>query len=320
VKAFLVVIALATPAFAESKADALFDKGKKQLAAKKYAEACATFEKVDKLDTGIGAKLNVAKCFEEWGKLATAYRWYADAEKMAKDSQDKRAPKIKKLVEELDADVPKLTIMLPAGVDPSDVTIQLDGKPVDVIGAELRVDPGRHVIEYEAGGVKKRKDVPALDRGASTEVTLDVPKDLPKKPKLNPEQPDGAKQPPPPPPVTASNGKTRKIAGIAIGGAGLVGLGVAGFITLDARSTYNDAIASRCMGAKDLCDAEGVRITGDARSKANVATVVSIIGVVAIAGGVVLYVTAPKQNRERAAYLAPSVNREGAGVVLGGRF
>ena len=53
-------IALATTsAFAESKVDALFKQGKEQLAAKKYAEACATFEEVDKLEPGIGAKLNV---------------------------------------------------------------------------------------------------------------------------------------------------------------------------------------------------------------------------------------------------------------------
>ena len=87
----LVIAALvlaAAPALAETKADQLFKKGKKLLADKKYAEACATFEKVDKLDPAIGAKLNVAKCFEEWGKLAIAYRWYAEAEKLAKDTND----------------------------------------------------------------------------------------------------------------------------------------------------------------------------------------------------------------------------------------
>src|SRR5690349_3185301 len=78
----------------KSEADALFKKAKKLHADKKYAEACPMFEKSDALDSGIGAKLNVAKCYEDWGMLARAYRWYADAEKMARDAGDKRASKI----------------------------------------------------------------------------------------------------------------------------------------------------------------------------------------------------------------------------------
>src|SRR5688500_10907477 len=155
-KALLVaaIMLAAAPAIAETKADALFKKGKKQLADKKYAEACATFEKVDKLEPAIGAKLNVAKCFEEWGKLAIAYRWYVEAEKQAKDTNDKRADKIKELVETLDADVPRLTILLPQGIDATDVAVTLDGKPVEIFGAELRVDPGRHSIQYDIAGGK----------------------------------------------------------------------------------------------------------------------------------------------------------------------
>src|SRR5207249_2684753 len=93
--ALLFVIVSTATAAAENKADALFDKGKDLLKKRKYAEACPTFEKVDELDPAVGAKLFVAKCYEEWGKLAHAYRWYQDAEKMANDTNDKRAAKIK---------------------------------------------------------------------------------------------------------------------------------------------------------------------------------------------------------------------------------
>src|SRR5678816_3202397 len=104
------------PAWAEN-ADQLFKKGKDLLAAKRYTEACPTFEKVDKLDPGIGAKLNVAKCYEEWGRLGTAFRWYRDAEQMARDTKDDREPKIHELILALDADVPKLTLKIPADAD-----------------------------------------------------------------------------------------------------------------------------------------------------------------------------------------------------------
>ena len=54
-----LVAALASPASAD-KADKLFQKAKKLHGDKKFAEACPTYEEVDKTDPAIGSKLNVA--------------------------------------------------------------------------------------------------------------------------------------------------------------------------------------------------------------------------------------------------------------------
>lgn len=305
-RALLIVMCLASAASAETKVDALFKKGKQQLADKKYDEACKTFEEVDKLEPGIGAKLNVARCYEEWEKLAIAYRWYADAQNMANSTNDKRASKIKELIDALDTDVPRLTIKLPAKIDPGAAAVQLDGKPFTELGAEQRVDPGPHVIDYQSGKTAKKKTV-NMERGASTEVEL----------VFDP----GATmigQKPPPPPSSPTN--TRKVLGIASTSAGVIALGVAGVMTLTARSKYNAAIDDHCMGETNLCDAEGLSATNNAKKRANHATIVSIVGAVAIAGGVVLYLTAPKTSREKAAYLAPSVGSDSAAVIFGGRF
>lgn len=321
--AMLLVLACAHPALAETKADALFKKGKKQLAEKRYAEACATFEKVDNLDPGIGAKLNVAKCYEEWGKLARAYRWYADAEKMATDTNDKRGPKIKELIDTLSPDVPRLTIKLPDGADVLKASVTLDGETVaaSAFGKEQRVDPGPHVIAYQVNGEKKTKTVP-LERGGDTEVTLEIPKGKPTK--VEPDPGGGGntgKRGPPPPVVEPAPSNTRKIAAIALTGAGVLGFGIAGYLALDARSTYNDALARHCGGAKNMCDPAGNSITDASRSRANKATLIAIVGAAAVAGGVVLYVTAPKAHGDtHAMYLAPSVSHEGGGVVFGGGF
>jgi tetratricopeptide (TPR) repeat protein len=306
--AALVVVLAVAPAAAENQADTLFKKGKKLLAEKRYLEACNTFESVDKLDPGIGAKLNVAKCYEEWGKLSKAYDWYADALKMANDTKDKRADKIKELVDTLDADIPRLTIKVPEGVDPVAAKITFDGKPFTELGKELRVDPGPHVIEFFANGETKTKNAP-LERGGSREVTLEIPRTV--------ARPVG------PTSTSGSPGRTRKIIGIGLGSAGLVAMGVAGYLTLDARSTYNDALDAHCMGASDTCNDEGLRITADARSRANKATIITLVGVAAVAGGVVLYLTAPKSAESAtrtSLYLAPSVDSDGAAVILGGGF
>lgn len=303
----LALVCLSSVAAAESKVDTLFKRGKQQLADKKYAEACATFEEVDKLEPGIGAKLNVARCYEEWEKLAVAYRWYDDAQKMAVDTKDKRAAKIKELIDALDSDVPRLTIKLPAKIDPDAAAVKLDGKAFTELGTELRVDPGQHVIDYQSGTTAKKKTV-NLERGASTEVELVF-------------DPGATMIGQKPPPAAKEPTNTRKVLGIASTSAGVIALGVAGVLTLTAKSKYNAALDDHCMGETNLCDAEGLSATKNARKRANIATVVSIVGGVAIAAGVVLYVTAPKKtNTEKRAYLAPSVSSDSAAVILGGRF
>lgn len=302
----LALVCLSSVAAAESKVDMLFKRGKQQLADKKYAEACATFEEVDKLEPGIGAKLNVARCYEEWEKLAVAYRWYDDAQRMAVDTKDKRVAKIKELIDALDSDVPRLTIKLPAKIDPGAAKVLLDGKAFTELGTELRVDPGQHVIDYQSGTTAKKKTV-NLERGASTEVELVFDAGA----TMVGQKPPPAKEPT----------NTRKVLGLASTGTGVIALGVAGVLTLTAKSKYNAALDDHCMGETNLCDAEGLSATKNARKRANHATIVSIVGGVAIAAGVVLYVTAPKKtNTEKRAYLAPSVSSDSAAVIFGGHF
>jgi len=316
-----VLVAASSPASAD-KADKLFKKGKKLLAEKKYADACAAFEQVDKIDPGIGAKLNVARCFEEWGRLATAYRWYIDAEVMASASKDDRATKIKELAAELDTNVPRVTIKVPEGANPDVLaTLTIDGKPVavDTLGIEQRVDPGPHLIEFVVDGTKKKKMAP-VERGGSSEVTLDIPKGKGKpKPKtIVKKQGDSEPEPEPPP----APGRTQRIAGITLIATGGVAIGVASALTLSARGSYKDALEEHCMGSTSMCSAEGLTITGDARSRANIATVVSIAGGAAIIGGVVLYLIAPRAatDGEHALYLTPTVGDDGGGLVFGGRY
>jgi hypothetical protein len=306
-----LVVALAGPAHAD-KADTLFKKAKRLLADKRYAEACKTFEDVVKLDPkAIGGLLNAGKCYEEWGQLARAYTWYEKALTTAAEAKDDREPKIKELLDELDVNVPRLTIKVPEGADLAIVaTLTLDGRPVDqaTLGQENRVDPGPHVIEFTVDGKKKKKMAP-VERGGSSEITVDIPK-------AKPKGPDEPEETPVVPPPTGDPGRGRKIAGIVVGSAGIVAIGIAGGLTLQARGKYLDAIDQHCGGSPSNCTQEGLDITRDARSRANVMTVVTLVGVAAVAGGVILYLTAPKAG----VYVAPEVTGDGAGAVLGGTF
>ncbi len=324
VAAIAVVLGLWSGTAVADTADALFKKAKKLLADKKYADACAMFEKVDELDPKIGAKLNVANCFEQWGRLAVAYRWYSDAHRLAIQSKDDRAPRIKERLDEVDLNVPRVTIRVPSGADPAVITkLTLDGRAMVLasLGEEQRVDPGPHVIEYTVNGETKKKMAP-VERGGSSEVELELPKVGATKTGMKVQHGATAQDrvlvgaPPSP-------GRTQRIVGISLASAGVVAVGVAGVLTLGARGRYNDAIDAHCMGSTTMCDPDGLTITADARHTANLATIVTLLGGAAVAGGIVLYVIAPSKPRAsdaHALYVEPRVGSSSGAIVFGGRF
>lgn len=301
------------------RADALFKKGKRLLAEKRYADACAAFEDSDRTDPGIGAKVNVARCYEEWGKLGTAWRWYADAERMALDTKDPRAKKIHTLIAELEPDVPKLTIKLPPNASPVNLGLTLDGARLDpgALGTAQRVDPGPHQIAYNLNGQPLEKTV-AIERANAIDVVLDPPARH-RTPRHTPDgdtEPDDADTD-----ASRDPGRNRRWIGLGVAGAGAVALGVAGIVTLRARSDYHHALDAHCRGDKDMCDPTGQAAADRARHRANLATIVSLGGVAAVAGGLAIYFLAPHAaHDEHALYLTPEVSTEHGSLVFGGTF
>ncbi len=322
-KRFIVILlALSSLAYAgdKEKADSLFKQGKKLMGEKKYADACEAFEQSMKLDPGIGTELIIARCYEEWGKLAHAYKAYKSALKMAKEASDNRADKIEGLLNQLDPTVPRLTMHVPKDADTSSVTI--DGAPVEDITQPIVLDPGPHKVEYAtAGGSKKSKTIP-IEKGGNYDANL---LDLPPKPG---EVVDHKPPPPPPPPphvAESDPGKSYRLAAYGLGGAGLIGIGVSSYLTLSAKSKYNDALKNHCGGMTNGCDSIGLTQTHDARHEANIATIVFSVGLAAVGGGVALYLLQPhaakgSEKADEALYLVPSVSPDGAGVVFGGGF
>lgn len=316
--AVVAALSLAAAGAHADRADQLFRKGKKLLAENKYPEACTAFEQSDKLDPAVGAKLNVALCYQEWGKLATAWRWYREAEQMAIQAGDDRARRIHALIAELDQKVPRLKLRLPPDAVLDRVVIRLDGVelPAAELGGDRRVDPGPHRIETIVDGASRARTV-AVDRGGS-EVVLDVPVRS-----LSPRAPAGATPGAPPPPVEVASdpARTRRLLGLGATGAGVVAIGIAGIVTLRAKSDYEHAIDGYCAGVIDMCDDTGVRRTHSARRRANIATVVTLGGLAAVGGGLYLYFTArgSREPAEHALYVAPVVG-DATGMVLGGAF
>ena len=320
----IVAVGAADVAHADNKdkAESLFKQGKKLMGEKRYADACEAFEKSYKLDPGLGTQLNIAKCYEDWGKIGRAYLAYQAAEKAANEAKDPRTPKIRDLVAGLEPEVPHLTIKLPKDA-PADLKVTLDSRAVETLNEPFVVDPGPHTIEWTfRGAAKKRSKIVAIDRGGESEVSLDVSpaKGGGGEGEIGGGGGDGDMQvdTQPEPARSRAPGRTQRMLGIALGGAGVVAIGVSSYLTLSARSDYNSALDTYCNGMKDNCDMTGLEITRDARSTANKATIVFLVGAAMVGGGAALYFLAPKATETQTVYLTPALSPDSLGLVLGG--
>ena len=160
-------------------AELLFKDGQQLLADGKTAEACGKFEESQRLDPAIGTLLNLARCYELDGRLATAWQTYLAAEKMARVGKDKkRANAAKDLAGKLEGRLPKLIISVtdrPAGL-----AVQDGGVAFDLGLLDLPVPVWHHhalLVEADAKGnpikLAKRRGSPSLaDRRANGEDGL----------------------------------------------------------------------------------------------------------------------------------------------------
>jgi hypothetical protein len=80
-----------------------------------------------------------------------------------------------------------------------------------------------------------------------------------------------------------------------IGGVGVVGIGLGAFFGLQASSKLSDA-KGKCGDYPYECGNEAKDLQSSAKSSATVSTVGFVAGGVLLAGGLVLYFTAPKRE------------------------
>jgi tetratricopeptide (TPR) repeat protein len=318
--AVIVLSAVAGRAVAQSNAIAeqLFNEARDLAKAGKWAEACPRFEASLKQDPALGTRLNLATCYEHVGKLAAAWGLYRESAALATKAGDaKRADYANKQALVLEPRLPKLTITPPPKL-PAGLLVQRDGAPVNAgeLGIALYIDPGVHEVTASAPGFEPFSRKVTLVE-AKTEV-LAIPDLTPKPEPTKPEE--GAEQLGT---DTTPISPTRKYVGLGIGGAGIVAVGV-GLV-------FGSQAFSANSKAKDLCGDnlacspenfnEGKKLIDDGRSKATISTVLVIAGGAAVAGGIVLYITAPRaRERHTAARLVPLLHETGAGIGLAGAF
>ena len=99
----------------QTLAQSLFDQGLKLANEGNFKEACPKFAESQKLDPGGGTLINLAKCREAEGKLASAWAAYNEALSYSiKDGRKEREEQARARITALAPNLATLRIMVPA--------------------------------------------------------------------------------------------------------------------------------------------------------------------------------------------------------------
>jgi len=321
-----------------ARADAMFNAAKALLDAGQYTDACPKFAESKRLAPGLGVTLYLADCYEHIGRTASAWAEFRAAEGLARARNDKRADVARDRARTLETTLNRLTITVSATIARSGLQVLRDGVlvPEDEWGLAVPVDPGDHVVVVSAPGRPTRtmsahvgadartatvridalEDVVTPSPSAATPAAASAPPSTPQA-TLEPALPGRPEQ------VPASNtGSVQRWFGLGLAGAGVVGVGVGsvfGFIAMSKRDQSNGSSGDLC-NANDQCGPSGLSLRQDAISASNVANIGFIAGAVALAGGIVLYLTAPASAKTVSVTVAPTTSSNGGGAFVQGAF
>lgn len=322
------VTTLSTPAVAQdaqaqaqAQGRALFNDGVALFNKGDFEAACSKLEASLKAFPGIGTRGKLAECYEKLGRHASAWQAYREVAQLAMRSGDPTREQVAaERAKSLEPKLSYVTVVVPPGRDITGLVVKRGGHEVErsKIGAAEPVDAGSLTMEVSAPGRKTFTGTITAMQGQSVkfEVPILVPIESP------PPAPVVTHAPPPsheePPPVMTDPPSWQRPLGIAVAGAGVVGLGVGAVFGLSARSAYDGAFdGGGCDRATKTCDARGQSDVDDARSKATLSTILFGAGAALLVTGAVVYFTAPS-SKPRAVYVGPTTYAGGAGVTLGG--
>lgn len=290
-------------------AEQLFRTGQELMGAGNYAEACPKFAESQRLDPGTGTVLNLALCHEREGKLASAWSEYNDVLTLARrDQRPDRVEYAQQRLAALEPRLSRLTIELAADGDVPGLEVRLDGRVLGrpALGIATPVDPGVHRVSASAPGKQPWTSTIAIAAVASDQKpmssTVQIPKLLAAPAAAVPAHAATPRGRPLEPVVGTANGENdkalqvRRMGAYALGGLGLVGVGVGSFFGLRAISRYNLSNDEGCVGSQ--CPPGAAETRRSARAAGDISTVAFVVGGVALGTGIVLYLTSSRSPKE----------------------
>ncbi len=301
-----------------SAAVVLFRQGRELMLQKRYRKACRKFEESLRLLRGAGTQLNLAQCYEQIGKLASAWTHYLEVLAVAK--RQGRRDREKLASARLSAVEPRLTRLVIVPPQKTVRGLQIKRGRIVVKQPQWRtpipVDPGAYWIQASAPGKQLwRHRVDAFGQGRTLTVSVPPLRDAPAE-RGAPIRPVPDESSESSPGWSAYQTGAVVLAGISVIG---VGLGTA-FGTL--AITKKGQADEYCLRS-DACFDEGADLMDEARGFGNASTVAFGIGAAALVGATVLWLLpsdTASDDSGPSARAVPLVDQRAAGVLLVGRW
>jgi hypothetical protein len=284
---------------------ALFEQAVAEMAERKYASACKKLEEVTRLaPEALGAKLELAHCYDQLGRLASAWSQYSLVEQLAERAgqedraTEDRATEAGRRAADLRPKLATITVNVPASVRKlNGIEISRDRLPLGEAqwNTELPVDVGPHEITASAPGyLLWKKTTEVVMDGAHITVVIDAlikdPKG-PQKPASRTTDPVVVVAPP-----DRSWQKPMGITATAMGGTSVLAGLIVGRVAI---STKDEAYERNLCNEFNFCNAEGLQLRKQAVKMGDAATGLVVAGSVIGVGGVVLWVLAPKAPADK---------------------
>lgn len=279
----------------------LFEAGRALAKQGKYDEACATFSRSLELERAPGTLLNLADCHEHLGHLAQAYRLFQEAERASIEEHNQDSAKYART--RAQALVPRTSTVIVHLATPSvaGMTVSVAGR-AEQPAAEIRevVDPGDVTVEVRA---PERQTYVTTERAEAGErLVIDVPE-------LAAVERETV--------VQTRRRRTRVVAAYTLAGIGAAGVVASVAMGFTAKSRYDAQFDNgNCAGGDPpQCNPEGYAKQNSAITLASIGTVVGLGGLALLAGGAVVYLTAPRD-----VVVIPTASAEAGGLAVIGRF
>ena len=284
---------------------ALFDKGQ-------FDDACKKFEQsIAKDPRALGTLMNLGRCNERRGKVATAQKLYQEAFDRASESNATVArDKAQERIAALAAQVPVVTLER-AGPPLEGEKLVIDDQVISSDKQELLLDPGAHTLVLTAPGRLPYQTT--INATIKSRIKVELPVlAVPAQRTV----------------VTRVRSSQRRLIGkiATFGGGGLVlvggGLMVYGRRDYDKQFEDPDGPGTRIapcakVGNNSLCNATGQSRTERDRNLVTAGTVFGVVGLAAAATGLALWLTAPAEERTT---IVPTGTATGVGLAVVGTF
>jgi hypothetical protein len=324
----LAVLTVASPAHAQDassqdiaqarqlggQAQAAYDKGDFTESEKLWTAAAKLYTQAPTLTLGlartqaklgkvVAAQESYNKIVREWGNTPNPPPAFKDAVEAAKTE-----------VVAVSAKVASVTVSIEGPTNPQ-VTIDGQAVPAAALGLKRPVDPGSHKVTATADGYKPADTTFSVTEGGSAAATLKMEKAaggaVAAAPVPGPAGPGPASPGEPGADVGTGKGssnKTLAFVAFGVGGAGLVVGAITGAIALGKAGDLKTA-----CDANKTCPASSQSDVDSYKSVGTISTIGFIVAGVGGVAGVVLLLTAPKDNAASAStgrYTTVAVKRD----------